>query len=325
MGTTWGDTTCGCTVDTLPHPRIVLLGPTGVGKSTLGNRLFNITPYNQNEALCSQSEWTRDETGAFVHTPRRFRVGHGADPMTNNTSWMVGHYLGDPANPCITVIDTPGTGDTEGKDCERGIALAEEIKQMGSIDAFIFLFKGTNPRFTQAMQDQIKLYMSIFGQKMWQSTITEFTFWRHDERSIRERERNRGSLNEVTQDTRWNKEYTDRFGVSQPIPSIFIDPVYDGEYADNKEKEIFEKDTDKLWNLITNDLTTFKCDNRCQAPSEFFCGPAMVDSGEHLAEQAAGRSHGDHLADLVSWLRQLCNTELQHLASDSRQHNKGDI
>ena len=34
-----GATDCGCTIDTLPHPRIVLLGPTGVGKSTLGNRL----------------------------------------------------------------------------------------------------------------------------------------------------------------------------------------------------------------------------------------------------------------------------------------------
>ena len=36
-------TDCGCTTDTLPHPRIVLLGPTGVGKSTFGNRFVSPT------------------------------------------------------------------------------------------------------------------------------------------------------------------------------------------------------------------------------------------------------------------------------------------
>ena len=101
-------------------------------------RLFNISQYNWNEALCSKSEWTRDENGEYVHSAHRFKVGHGADAATTNISWMVGHYLGDAANPCITVIDTPGTGDTEGRDCEHGIALTEEIKQMGSIAPLYF-------------------------------------------------------------------------------------------------------------------------------------------------------------------------------------------
>ena len=241
-------------------------------------RLFNISQYNQNEALCSKSEWTRDEHGEYVHSAHRFRVGHGAEAITANVTWMVGHYLGDPANPCITVIDTPGTGESAGSDCEQGIALTEEIKQMGSIDAFIFLYKGTSSRFTLSMEEQIKLYMSIFGREIWQNTITEFTFWRHDRRSIRERERNQGSLNEVTQHNRWNKEYRERFEVLQSIPSIFIDPVYDEEYADNKEKEINEKNTHKLWNLLTNDLTTFQCDKRCQAPSRFFEGQPWLVS-----------------------------------------------
>ena len=60
---------------------------------------------------------------------------------------MVGHYLGDPANPCITIIDTPGTGDTEGRDCDHAVAIANGIKEVGSIETFLLLFKGTNPRY----------------------------------------------------------------------------------------------------------------------------------------------------------------------------------
>ena len=184
---------------------------------------------------------------------------------------MVGHYLGDPAKPCITIIDTPGTGDTEGRDCEHGIALAEAVKRIGSIDAFIFLFKSTDTRFSQPMQDQIRLYIKIFGREMWKSTLTEFTFWEHDRRSIRNRKK-RGGLNEDTQHLNWNREYAERFGVTQMIPSVFVDPMYDEEVADKNEIRINKENTDKLWNLLTNDLTTFQCDKRCQAPSGFFDG-----------------------------------------------------
>ena len=234
-------------------------------------RLFNTSQHNQNEAVCpEEGRWTRDETTGEDVSVAHFGVGHGSESFTTSTSWMVGHYLGDPANPLITVIDTPGTGNTDGRDCEHGIALAEKIKRIGSVDAFI-LFKGTNPRFTQPMEDQIKLLVSIFGEEMWQNTITEFSFWRHDRRSILDRERSQGNLNEVTQHNNWNKEYKERFGVSQTIRSVFIDPVFDGGLADNTEKEIDEKNTNKLWNLLKN-LTTFQCKERCQAPSGFFTG-----------------------------------------------------
>ena len=185
---------------------------------------------------------------------------------------MVGHYLGDPANPCITVIDTPGTGDTEGRDCEHGITLAQEIKRIGSIDAFILLFKGTDTRFNQPMQDQIKLYMNIFGPEMWNNTITEFTFWAHDKKSIWKREYTRGGLNEDTQHTIWNKEYTERFGVPHTIPSVFIDPVYIEKLAEDTERTINKDNLNKLWSLLTQELTTFQCDKMCQAPSGFFDG-----------------------------------------------------
>ena len=180
--------------------------------------------------------------------------------------------MGDKGNPCITIIDTPGTSDTSGRDCEHGIALAQAIKRIGSIDAFVLLFKGINPRFDESMKDQIKLFLEIFGQEMWQNTITEFTFWGHDKKSITTRKKHQGGLSEDTKHSMWNMEYSREFGVQHNIPSIFIDPIFDEETAETGEKKINKKNTDYFWNLLTQRFTTFHCDKRCKAPFGFFAG-----------------------------------------------------
>ena len=101
------------------------------------SRLLGIWDDTGKEADCSQSE----------ERPYRFGVGHRSVSHTNKTSWMVGHYLGDPANPCITVIDTPGTGDTEGRDCDHAVAIAKGLQEIGKIETFLLLYKGTNVRW----------------------------------------------------------------------------------------------------------------------------------------------------------------------------------
>ena len=62
------------------------MGATGVGKSTLGNQLLG------------------GRAG--------FKVGHSTNSETTEISWRSDHYLG--IGQCITVIDTPGTADTQG-------------------------------------------------------------------------------------------------------------------------------------------------------------------------------------------------------------------
>ncbi len=63
------------------------MGATGVGKSTLGNQLFG---------------------GKKV-----FGVGHGSESETATIQMESERFIG--TGDCITVIDTPGILDTDGK------------------------------------------------------------------------------------------------------------------------------------------------------------------------------------------------------------------
>ena len=73
------------TIDNLPQPRIMLLGPRGVGKSTLSNFLLGIDPFNPNAPF-------------IVSNP----ASH------SGIAWRAGPWLG--SGPCVTIIDTPAPG-----------------------------------------------------------------------------------------------------------------------------------------------------------------------------------------------------------------------
>ena len=75
------------------YPRFLILGPTGVGKSSLGNVLAGCEPSDEN---------------CF------FPVCPGADSCTKETRIAEGKYLGFGAN--VTLVDTPGFGDSDGEE-----------------------------------------------------------------------------------------------------------------------------------------------------------------------------------------------------------------
>merc|ERR1719186_1235507 len=80
----------------LPDPRIVLVGPTGSGKSSVGKAFLGCDP--------------RDEGCLFPVCP-------GGDSCTSETEIGTGNWLGKGQN--MTVVDTPGFGDSNGEDVDE--------------------------------------------------------------------------------------------------------------------------------------------------------------------------------------------------------------
>ena len=153
-------------VDLYPKPVIVVLGPTGVGKSTTANSLIS---GNGKRVNC-------------------FSTGGGTSSKTKVTSWMVGRWQG--VGQCITIIDTPGTEDTGGKRQDYNnikkltTFLKEDLKQ---IDIFLVMFKEDNVRFVSSMQNALNIFTSIFGDTFWKNMATEFTYWSYGQDKMKNR------------------------------------------------------------------------------------------------------------------------------------------
>ena len=99
--------------------RILLLGGTGVGKSSFGNQIVG---------------------GQNV-----FEVGHALNSKTTKIEWTSQQFFGD--GQCVTVIDTPGFFDTEGNDYEQSLKMQEQLRrEFPYIDVFVLVMKGSSTR-----------------------------------------------------------------------------------------------------------------------------------------------------------------------------------
>ena len=234
-----------------PHPVILLLGPTGVGKSSLANTLLG-----------------------HSYGPQSFPVGHGTESFTRNISLETGHWLGDFSNQKFSLVDTPGTGDTANMDCEHAMTTVKFLKEViGTIDIIVLMFKGTNPRFDASMQKQLELFESVFGHKMWKNVVTEISFWQYTKEAIEEREKRH--QNEEFKHNDWNEVYQKKFNVDIEIPTIFIDPIYHASQASERESKEFTKWTSELWEFAELN-SPYSCRDLCSAPESFFVGDPLI-------------------------------------------------
>ena len=223
--------------DVIPGKRMIILGQSGVGKSSLANILlgrdnkFNGSGFQNG---CFKEVWGTGKRG------------------TNETCYDSQHWLGDPSEPIVTIIDTPGFGEDAEKeeDTINGLVytLKKEIKY---IHAFVLAIKGNELRFKKPMNDMLKILTAMFGKDFWDYTILEFTHWSFNPINVEKRKET-----EEAMANNWNKILKKQFNLSLNLPAVFIDSHYDKTIQ--VEKTNFSHYTSELYKFAASQ-DAFEC------------------------------------------------------------------
>jgi len=214
-----------------PSPRMVILGASGVGKSSLAN-VFLGRERNYNG--------TKFKDGCF-------KVGGGADGVTQGTCADMGYWFND-TNRQVTVVDTPGFEEEIILDEEKMEDLVKILKDdIKSVHVFLIAFKQNDVRLTESLRRMLKLFEKMFGMKFWENVVLVATQWNYGEHS--RRIRNVANMTEEFWHREFNKKFKTEFGVRTTRPSCFIDTYYNKE--DQYEVGKFRENTETLYQLAT--------------------------------------------------------------------------
>jgi len=130
---------------------LVLLGKTGVGKSTFTNRIYGDTSKKANEGPAKTSSSTASCTTAPQIVQCNFR------------------------NETLHVVDSGGFADTEGRDAKHANNLCEFLNGCGGINAFVLLLNSQEPRITSETINALLDYENIFGTVMYKQLVVVAT------------------------------------------------------------------------------------------------------------------------------------------------------
>ncbi|KAK7118879.1 hypothetical protein R3I94_022403 [Phoxinus phoxinus] len=158
--------TFGERVKNKPHKTILLVGETGTGKTTLINTMINymLGVQREDKVWFEITDDQSDRSSAHSQT---------------SIITVYGFYLQE-SKTDLTIIDTPGYGDTRGVDLDKQIAesflsLSESAEGIHEVDAVCLVINATQNRLSDRLIYIFNSVQSLFGRDIAENIILLFT------------------------------------------------------------------------------------------------------------------------------------------------------
>ncbi|DBA80284.1 TPA: hypothetical protein ACH3X2_007418 [Trebouxia sp. C0005] len=158
-----------------PHEEkvVMLVGNTGVGKSSIGCRLLGCKPFGKN------------------HNQRPFEVAATSEAVTTKLQTHSGSWLGEEVDGHsfpVTIVDTPGLNDPKGVMIDTAnMADIGSYLEKHPVNCVWFVLTATNPRIDQTMKRLINIIIQKVNRMDYGKLGFVVNHYRHTEAAKAER------------------------------------------------------------------------------------------------------------------------------------------